>query len=541
MEKRLIAAFSLFTLTAFLLFFRVGILSSEDTLAQTAHAQSSYTLTIERTRGQIYDCRMLPLVGEEQVYTAACLPLPENSLSLPGLLHMERRDAETLLREGKPFLAECEPEAGELPGVQVFPVTRRYSDSQIAQHILGYLDSSGKGVTGVEKAFEQLLSRSSRESTITYWLDGRGAPLAGTETSVSLAPAPTAGVVLTIDRRIQQVAEEVGRELLPRGAIVVMEPSTGKIRALASFPEYSWSSLEQAVSDGEGQPLLNRAFLPYNVGSTFKIVTAAAALEQGLPSSWEYTCGGYIQIVDQVFRCHDLAGHGILDLKEALEVSCNPYFIQMGQELDREKLLETARNFSFGKLSTFAEGFSSSRGNLPAPGELSSPAALGNLAFGQGTLLATPIQIAQMVCAVVNGGETPSASLIEGITENGLLVEERQQSPAPVRAMSPRTARRLQEYLTSCVMEVENQRAKPQYVTAGGKTGTAQTGRFKEDGEELLQGWFAGFFPAEEPRYVVAVLAEDARSGNQDASPVFREIADRLSAPVVLPPLEENP
>lgn len=540
MEQRLIAIFSLFALIAFLLFFRVGALSSEDALAQAAQTQSSYTLTIQQTRGQIYDCRMLPLVNERQTYTAACLPLPENTRALleGDLLHLDRAELEALLQNGKPFLAECDPAAGDLPGITVFPVPQRYGENQLAQHIVGYLDGSGQGVTGVEKAFNQFLTQSSAESTITYRMDGRGAPLAGTESSVSLAPAPTAGVVLTIDRRIQQVAEEVGRELLPKGAIVIMEPSTGKIRALASFPEYRWDSLTDALADSEGNPLLNRAFLPYNVGSTFKIVTAAAALSQGFPSATTYPCEGYVQVVDQVFRCHNLAGHGELNMQEALEVSCNPYFIQLGEELDREELLETARNFSFGRASVFADGFATAKGTLPSVAELSSPAALGNLSFGQGTLLATPIQIAQMVCAVVNGGETPSASLIEGFTESGLLVEERQPVSAPVRAMSERSAERLKGFLTSCVMEVENQNARPQYVTAGGKTGTAQTGQIKEDGEELLQGWFAGFFPAEEPQYVVAVLAEDARSGNQDASPVFRAIADRLNAPVVLPALE---
>ena len=149
--------------------------------------------------------------------------------------------------------------------------------------------------------------------------------------------------------------------------------------------------------------------------------------------------------------------------------------------------------------------------------------------------MATPVQVARMMSSVVNGGATPEAVLVEGTTESGRMVDARTEIPAPVKAMSSEVAGILQEDLAACVMEGENQNAKPQYISAGGKTATAQTGRFHENGDEVLQGWFAGFFPAENPRYVVVVLCEDARSGNQDASPVFREIADRLCAPVTLP------
>lgn len=537
MENRLISVFSVFTLAAFLLFFRVGTLSSAEALAQTAQSQSTYTLTVERTRGLIYDCRMLPLVGTEQRYVAACLPMPENEralLSGSGLLS-DADTLRTLIEEGRPFLAECTGASLDIPGVTVLPVTERTAGSQIAQHLLGYLDADGKGVTGVEKAYDTYLSQSGQESTISYKVDGTRAPLPGTEPSVSLAQVPTGGVVLTIDSRIQKVVEEVGNELLNRGAVVVMEPSTGKLRAAASFPSYSVDRLAEAVLDEENAPLLNRAFLAYNVGSTFKIATAAAALTQGISPATQYSCAGYVEVKGQVFKCHDLSGHGLLNLREAMEASCNPYFIQLGLELDREEFVSMAADLSFGRRTVFADGFSTARGYLPTAEELYNPAALGNFSFGQGTLMATPIQIAQMVSAVVNGGETPAAGLIEGLTSDGRLVDQREAVRAPTRAMSTRIAKRIQSDLVASVMEYENQNAKPQYVTAGGKTGTAQTGQRKENGEELLQGWFAGFFPAENPEYVVVVLSEDARSGNQDASPVFREIADRLNAPQVLP------
>ena len=281
--------------------------------------------------------------------------------------------------------------------------------------------------------------------------------------------------------------------------------------------------------------MINRAFSAYNVGSTFKVVTAATALTEGISPARSYNCEGYIEVLTQVFKCHNLAGHGILDLGKALEESCNPYFIDLGLELDKERFVNMASDMSFGKPTLFAEGISSSSGTLPTVEELYNPAAVGNFAFGQGTLMATPVQIAQMMSCIVNGGGTPTASLIEGLTQDGKLLNQRYEVSSPIRAMEENIANRIQEYLVACVMETPNQNAKPDYVTAGGKTGTAQTGQIKENGDELLQGWFAGFFPAAKPQYVAVVLSEDAKSGNQNASPAFRYIADSLYAPIEIP------
>jgi len=534
METRLIAVFSLFTLLAFLLFFRVGALSTAGGLAETAQTQSTYSLRIEHTRGQIYDCRMQPLTGEKRAYIAACLPMPENEkqlLSCRALCPAGGKEAlKALISEGRPFLVPCSCGELDIPGVEVFPVTER--SGGLARHVVGYLDASGTGVTGIERAYEEILSQFGQDSVISYKVNGARVPLPGVAPQVSLAPVQTDGVVLTIDSRIQEIVEEAGEKLLKKGAVVVMEPSTGKLRAVASFPSYTEESLPQAVTDEENTPLLNRAFLAYNVGSTFKICTAAAALTQGISPAETFSCEGYTEVKGQIFKCHNLQGHGLLDMRGAMEASCNPYFIQLGLQVNRENFLEMAGDLSFGRASSLAPGLSTAAGTLPTAGELVSPAALGNFSFGQGELTATPVQVAQMVSAVVNGGETPAATLVEGFTESGQLVERREQERASTKAMSGWVARLLQSQLVASVMETENQNAKPQYVTAGGKTGTAQTGQMKADGEELLQGWFAGFFPAEEPQYVVVVLAEDARSGNQDASPVFREIADRLNAPI---------
>lgn len=551
MEKRLIALFCLMTLCFALLFLRVGSIAVDPGLSDTAAAQSRYTLTFGKTRGQIYDCRMRPLVDEEERYLAACLPMPENVIQL-SQSSVLLGDVDALMENGTPFLVSCAFPALDIPGVQVFPVRQRSSREQLARHIVGYCGGDGSGVTGIERAFDAFLQEASRTSSITYTVDGRRQPLTGIEPEVSLAEAPVQGVVLTIDSRIQEIVETVGEKYLSSGAVVVMEPSTGKIRACASFPQYDPQDIAGAVQDTEGAPLLNRAFQAYNVGSTFKICTAAAALTQGIPSGTLYDCQGAFTVpvseaaaslgaLPQVFQCHDWSGHSWQDMRRAMMTSCNPYFIQLGLTLDKQGLLNMAQDLSFGRATEFAPGMTTASGNLPTLSGLYNPAAVANLSFGQGELTATPIQIAQMLSAVVNGGSTPSACLVEGTTEDGKLLSQREEAPLPVKAMSEQVADTLREFLVASVMEEPDQNAKPAYVTAGGKTGTAQTGILKEDGSELLRGWFAGFFPAEEPEYVVVVLAEDAVSGNRDASPVFREIADALYAPIrVSPSRTEN-
>lgn len=538
MNRRTTIMFCLLSLCSVLLIFRVGGIGLSDDLQETAASQTRYTLRFGETRGKIYDCRMRQLVDEEETYLAACLPTPENMAGLLESDALAGADIAALLETGRPFLAKCSVSELSLPDVQVFPVEKRNSETQLARHIIGYLNDSGQGLTGIERAFDSLLSEKNESSAISYSVNGKRQPLSGVKPQVSLAPIRTDGVVLTIDSRIQRVVEEIGGRMLQKGAIVVMEPDTGKLRAVASFPGYTEDTLALAVKDEENSPMLNRAFSAYSVGSTFKIVTAAAALSAGISPQAEYECAGSIDVYGQEFGCHLKSGHGLLDLRRALMVSCNPYFIQVGGQLSASGFLAMARDLSFGKGTQLADGFWSGAGTLPDEAALSSPAATANLSFGQGSLTATPVQVARMMCAVVNGGSTPEASLVEGTTADGKLLEERLEVSAGIRAMKPETARRIQADLVDCVMTEENQQAKPRYVTAGGKTGTAQTGQRDVDGEELLNGWFAGFFPAKNPELVVVVLAEEAKSGNQDASPVFREIADALHAPILLP--EEN-
>ncbi len=534
LKKRMLSVFFLLCFLMGTLFLRFYSLAASEALAAAANRQGTKTLTVTTTRGQIYDHRFTPLVNTEKSTIAAVLPSPSSAdLLLDAVPVLDRAAVLTRLQAGEPFTAVL---ANRLPSdtteLQTFVTTKRYADNQLAPHIIGHLTNGGtEGGYGIEKAYDTFLKEHTTQTTITYFLDAKGGSIQGREPAISAPAASDAGVVLTLDRELQQIIEEVGKQQIDKGAIVVMTPD-GKIRGCASFPAFSPTNLSDSLKDEANQPMFNRTFGSYAVGSTFKIATAATALESGISPTLSYFCSGQIAVKEQVFGCHKHTGHGKLTLSQAMAESCNPYFISLGLSLDRTKLLQTARDLSFSKRYELAPGFYTQAGYLPTADELFNPAEVANLSFGQGKLMATPIQIATMTCAILNGGKTPTPKLVEGLTLDGSTLSEAYPTAAPTDAMKEETAAQLQEFLIASVMDKANQEAKPTKTTAGGKTATAQTGNYNGD-EEVMQGWFTGFFPAENPQYVVTVLCEDAESGNATAGPVFREIADRITEEIL--------
>lgn len=530
-HKRLIALYTACCVLFTGLYLRIGAIMSNPNYIQAGKKQSSYTLSLPVSRGVIYDSSLSPLVNRETEYIAAVLPTEANyPVILRHNTDYTQEELAQLYSQDKPFLCHMDTYEIQEEGISIFPVSQRYSQDVIAAHVIGYLDHEGKGASGIEKAYDQFLTNNAAPTTLTYTLDGTGSSRSELEPQIQYGNSPENGVVLTIDRTIQSICEKAGEGKIQKGAIVVMECSTGKLRAVCSFPNFSPLELEESL-DQQDAPLINRAFSPACVGSSFKVVTATAALEAGLDPAAVYPCTGVYQVGTQNFHCHLRTGHGDLDLKNALMVSCNPFFIHLGLSLENpDLLLKTANDLSFGKQYELAPGLYTQAGTLPTLEQLEDPGQVANFSFGQGSLTATPVQLAQMMSSVVNGGLTPTPILVEGATQDGKTVVSSCE-PASLRAMSQQTAAILKEDLIACVMEREGQNAKPSLVTAGGKTATAQTGVYL-DGVEQTNGGFVGFFPAEQPKYVVAIVSENAVSGNEDASPIFREIADNITLAV---------
>ena len=528
-QKRTAVIFTSVILCFALLFLRVFLVATGDELQSVAKSQSSYTLTVDESRGTIYDCNFQPMVNSENSYVLSILPSDEAAAAVADALPAEERvKALTLFESGKPFLQRADTPYIYAKGIDVFNIKHRYAAKQLAAHIIGHLDSEGKGAMGVERAYDELLTANSGRLSVTYTVDALRRPLA------SIAPEVTRegyenpqGVVLTLDKELQQIAEEEGARMIQKGAVIIMEAETGKIRAAASFPSFLPTDIAACLND-KNSPLVNRCFAAYNVGSTFKLSGLAAALEAGITTDYKYTCVGNITADTLNFYCHNRAGHGELDMNGALEHSCNPYFINLGQQTGYDKLYEMAVRMGFGRADELGQGMKTASGSLPEMASLQNKAVLANFSFGQGELTATPVQIAKLVAVFANGGKMVYPSVVEGISdETGTQIATPYERPQAYQVIPQSIAETVKQMMVNVVEKGSGKNAKPIKNGAGGKTGSAQTGVY-EGNKEVVHAWFAGFFPAETPKYVVVVLNEGMDSGGDYAAPVFREIADRV-------------
>jgi penicillin-binding protein 2 len=214
-------------------------------------------------------------------------------------------------------------------------------------------------------------------------------------------------------------------------------------------------------------------------------------------------------------------------MERALEVSCNCYFINLAAGLRPELLLTLAGNMGLGEAVELAEGMLTQPGNLPAPEELANPAAYANFSFGQGSSLASPLQMAVAVAAIANSGLAVTPRLVMGVTEDGLTLTEPNPTYAASRVLSESTAAILRDLMIRVVEEGSGAPAMPRTGSAGGKTSSAQTGQLV-GGKEIVHAWFAGFYPADRPRYSIAVFVEGGESGERVAAPIFKAICDGI-------------
>ena len=489
--------------------------------AQTALHQSQVTLTAGTAEGGIYDRNFKSFVNQQTNYYAFINP---EKISIPELLSHAREVTPIVnaLKIRKPFL--CQVDSSQISDWTILEAPERYPEQPSAQHILGYT-LEHTGITGLESDYDTLLREKEDTASVTYSVDALGNFLPGVEPLVSPAEYVNSGVVTTLDMDIQQICEE---QNIPKGAVIVMDVETGDILAMASFPDYTSRNLGEALSNPDS-PLINRCLYAYSVGSIFKLMTCATAYTQG-KKTFIANCTGSAEIKSQIFRCHKETGHGVLDMKHAMIESCNSYFVQLSQYLQPALMRETAQNFGFGTQIPLTHSIISSGGTLPRIKDLNLPAEMANFCFGQGLLTATPLQITQMTCGIANDGKMPIARLIRGVTEDGQTLTETEKAPRYARAIKKEASYFLQNLMVAAINENPNSKAVPETVFAAGKTSTAQTGRYDENGVEYCHAWITGYFPIDAPKYAVTVLVEDGGYGNNAAAPVFKEIADKITA-----------
>lgn len=488
---------------------------------------SGLLLETASVRGTVYDCNMKPLTNAEYKFTAIAKPTQKAASVLEKELdEKEFEEVKERILSGKPAVVTVSSKECENSDIKVISTPRRYLP--LACHLIGYTDYSGKGISGAEKSFDSVLTAAEKRYYARVETDAHGRVFLGEEIGASDVFAPVSGVMLTIDRDIQEILEDaLDSSGVGCAAAVVIDVNSGAIRACVSRPYYNQYDIASALNNPDS-PLINRAFLPFSVGSVFKPVVAAAALESGIGTDFSYECTGSVSVNGVTFNCHKDEGHGKIDMKQAVANSCNTYFIALAQQVGAERIIETASAFGFGRETVFAHGMKSSAGNLPSAEEIDSLAALANISFGQGALTATPVQICAMYAAIANGGIYVEPYLAEGTVSEDGTVEKFVSDRAGKRIISQRTASILKEFLIAVIEEGSGSRAKAENIICGGKTATAQTGR-TENGEEIYNAWFAGFFSAESPKYAIVILKENGGEGALSCAPVFKKAAENIS------------
>ncbi len=528
MYKRIIIFFSLIMSCICFIAFNLFSISKGDNLYSAAVQQSLYTLKVADFRGNIYDCRNIPLVGNEKETIIAINPSLETASALSKVLSSEElKDVMEMSKGGKPFTYKL-GSTRNIVGSNIFKINSRYSKNKnIAQHILGYLDSSFNGVCGIEKAFNEYLNEDKGEISIKYKVDALNRMIPGESVKIeNTFYKQTKGVVLTLDKRLQEIAEIAAERYIKKGAILVAEVPTCKIRACVSMPDFSPSNIAKVLEDKDS-PLINRAFYAYNLGSVFKLVTAVAALESGISGDEIFNCTGTVKVEDAGFHCFNGKAHKDINMEQALAYSCNCYFVEMAKRVGAETMLKFSHLLGFGRSIELAPGMVSQKGNLPTLEQLSNIKTLSNFSFGQGSLLATPIQTLGLINAIASGGYYVKPQLVEGLVNESLEYVNKVAPIGKIRVFSSNSAEILKKGMVASVEYGTGTQAKPLNGQAAAKTGTAQTG-MKVNDRSVIQCWLAGFYPAEKPKYSILVFAEDADGGGQSCGPAFKKIANDI-------------
>lgn len=350
-------------------------------------------------------------------------------------------------------------------------------------------------------------------------------------------PTPGRDLHTTLDLVLQQAIEDIlgGR----RGAIVALDPRNGEILALVSHPAYDPNALTrgltmdqwQALLDDKQRPLVNRVTQAlYPTGSVFKIVTMAAGLEKaGLTRDTPYVCEGVWYGLGREWPKYDWkkGGHGAINLFQGLVQSCDIVFYEVGKrlyEIDRSALPSFARSVGFGE-RTGLEELDEASGFVPGPdNRVWFAGDAVNLAIGQGDMLATPLQVAQLLGAVANGGMRYRPRLVQRIgpssEEGEMLRPPEELGRLPI---SPANLQVIREALAEATRDphgTSRSAFRGMAISVAGKTGTAE-----HAGEEP-HAWFAGYAPADDPRIVVVVIVEEGGEGSKVAAPLFRKVVE---------------
>lgn len=518
-------------------------------------------------RGIFYDRNHQVLVGNKPSFTLRITPSEYDKKLTPyleSILGVNPGYIDRILKQNESYskyiprkiakdvnfkvIAWYEENSAKLPGVDYIMETQRdYSFGVMGAHMFGYskeipadilehrkneYDMGDEiGFTGIEKTYEKILRG---EKGIKYVLVDSKQKTIGRYKNGTQDQSAVKGddLILTIDKDAQEVAEEAFKD--KRGAVVALDPTNGDVLAFLSSPEYDLKDFATVTSNDvwkklntdPDKPMFNRASMSiFSPGSTFKMISAIAALEEGvIDTNFKVTCRGGFQFGDRFFKC--LHVHGTVNITTAIEHSCNTFFYQLMLKIGLDRWSEYARKFGFGKKSGIDIG-------EEAPGIVPSTAyynkIFGNgrwgkgllisLGIGQGELSVTPLQLAQYIALFANYGKTARPHFLKGYVDAGTnkYVEVKPQYyDLGISQKSFDVVRHALYLVVNGGGTAAN--IKMPDIAIAGKTGTAQNPHGKD------HSIFIGFAPYENPKIAIAVIVENAGFGSVVAAPIARDI-----------------
>ncbi|HQD27869.1 peptidoglycan D,D-transpeptidase FtsI family protein [Acetivibrio saccincola] len=530
--------FSVSIISLIIRFFYIQVQVGER-LAVSATSQRISSLDIKSHRGNILDTNSIPFTNRVNEVFVVIKPLNlkgnEKAIKkIANILNVNPGELKRLVdfkKEPIIYMTDNNTKTilikERLPGISFINSLKRHDNSGIAKHVTGYLNKAdGIGQTGIEKSYDQVLNLNSKSSIgmVTYpsdnFLAGLGYRFLNPVNYKKLH------VKLTLNYHIQKIAENALDKRNLKGAVVIQNVLNGDVVAMVSKPDFDPDKIDEYL-DSPDKELFNRAVASYNLGSIFKtIVLASAYLDNKTPPS-NFYCPGYLMLGDKEFKCSSYAsgGHGFVDVKKAFASSCNSYFIELGINTGIENILETAKKFFTG---INVQGIEESKGHLPQPGKYYTHGDIANISIGQGDILATPLQVSNIIATIANGGIKNTVNIVDCIVDSDGNIVKKIKKEEGERILPKEICDNIKSYMEEVTISGTGTKANlDAYGGAGGKTGSAETGQVI-DGERVVHAWFAGYFPKANPKYSIVVFIEDGKSGGDVAAPVFKEIAKEI-------------
>lgn len=555
-KRRLIILLLFSLIFSFLLLGRVFWIQfvRGDELKERALNQWTSDVPVEPKRGTVYDRNKNPLAISATVDTVVASPPDIKDIEtianlLSTALNMDREELEETLREAKNKkkgaiyikrkITEEESETVrnlKLSGIYFTKEHKRfYPERNLCSHVLGFTGIDSQGLDGIELVYEKYLKGTPGRIVSEKDALSRKLPFG---VDKYIPPEDGLDLVLTIDKIIQHIAERELEKALAehnakRGTIIVMDPKTGEILAMTNKPDYDPNNY------GEFSQILwrNAAVSDvYEPGSTFKIVTASAALEEGVarPEDKFYD-PGYAMVSGVRIGCWYHGGHGSQTFIQLLENSCNPGFVELGMKLGKDRFMKYIKGFGFGEV-TGIDLPGEARGILD-PSKV-GPVELATITFGQG-ISVTPVQLITALSTIANDGKLVQPHVAKAIVDKeGNTVQE--FSPAPLRqVVSYETAQEMKKILESVVTNGTGGRGKVEGFRVAGKTGTAEK---YSPGKYVVS--YMGFAPVDDPKLAILVIIDEPTGGliygGTIAGPVFQKVmADSLNYLGIEPNIEQ--